>query len=519
MSSLAFQERLSDFFNSKNPPFLFLGSGFSRRYLGLGNFRELLEAISQNGFRDFKYYESKSDGMLPRAAEHMATDFSEIVWNDTRLAEFIAAHKDNFATKHSAFKILIADYIQQQLGNHTEIAKTEIPLLKRANIDAIITTNYDNLIESIFPNYKKYIGQDDLLSSNPQMVGEIYKIHGCIASPNSIIITESDYANFEDKNKYLAAKLATAFVERPIVFIGYSIGDSNIQNIIQSIAGCSEKVRERIQGNIFFVNRAKGADDTIEQSTLTIGTLSVGYTKVSTDDFGKIYIAMSANRRRIPANYLRLCKEQLYEIALHNSPKERIRVLSPDELEENKDVEFIVGVGLYSADGLGYATFSQDMALELAIAEHVGIDPHKFITISAPNLLKRTRYIPIHCHLTALGITTKDTFDSSNLPHGDLAKAINLDRDSYKPQKPYQRMFSALGISKFSELLSVPNITNAQILLMGTMVNPDMIREEQSTVISYLHEAISGALDINKSYKSNIGKLICYYDKCVFGWF
>jgi hypothetical protein len=47
------------------------------------------------------------------------------------------------------------------------------------NVDGIITTNWGLFIEQIFPDYKPYIGQKELLFSNPQQIAEIYKIHGC----------------------------------------------------------------------------------------------------------------------------------------------------------------------------------------------------------------------------------------------------------------------------------------------------------------------------------------------------
>ena len=56
------------------------------------------------------------------------------------------------------------------------------------------------------------------------------------------------------KITYLAAKLITIFIEHPIVFIGYSINDSNIKEILSSIVKClnQEKIK-KLQNNLFFV--------------------------------------------------------------------------------------------------------------------------------------------------------------------------------------------------------------------------------------------------------------------------
>ena len=73
-----------------------------------------------------------------------------------------------------------------------------------------------------------------------QGIAEIYKIHGSVQNPESIVINKADYQKFYDKGKYLAAKLMTIFMEYPIIFIGYSISDSDIQAIL-SDAGTIRK--------------------------------------------------------------------------------------------------------------------------------------------------------------------------------------------------------------------------------------------------------------------------------------
>ena len=143
----------------------------------------------------------------------------------------------------SALKISIANYLQNLNGNwliDNEYAE-EIKLLNNLNVDGIITTNWDTLLEQLLPDYKVYIGQDELLFCNPQSIGEIYKIHGCASSPESMILTQEDYESYNSKNAYLAAKLITIFIEHPIIFIGYSLADSNVRAILGSIVKCLGK--------------------------------------------------------------------------------------------------------------------------------------------------------------------------------------------------------------------------------------------------------------------------------------
>ena len=47
-------------------PFLFIGSGFSRRYLGLEDWKELLSKLCVTG-RPLEYYLAKANSIYPRA--------------------------------------------------------------------------------------------------------------------------------------------------------------------------------------------------------------------------------------------------------------------------------------------------------------------------------------------------------------------------------------------------------------------------------------------------------------------
>jgi len=73
------------------------------------------------------------------------------------------------------------------------------------------------------------------------------------------VINEEDYVFFQEKSAYLAAKLMTIFMEYPIVFIGYSIGDSNIQSIIKSIVSCldMEQVKQ-LEDRFVFIEYKEG---------------------------------------------------------------------------------------------------------------------------------------------------------------------------------------------------------------------------------------------------------------------
>lgn len=78
----------------------------------------------------------------------------------------------------------------------------ELELLSDAVIDGAITTNYDGLPEHLLPDFKSYVGQDQLLFYDAQGIGETYMIHGSASQPESIVVTANDYAEFNARNPY-----------------------------------------------------------------------------------------------------------------------------------------------------------------------------------------------------------------------------------------------------------------------------------------------------------------------------
>ncbi len=126
--------------------------------------------------------------------------------------------------------------------------------LSKKSLSGVITTNYDSFLENTLDEYKAYVGQEELIFSSIQGIAEIYKIHGSVENPDSIVINSTDYNVFDEKSPYLAAKLMTIFMEYPVVFLGYSLNDSNVQKIIKSIVDClSPENLSKLQERFIFV--------------------------------------------------------------------------------------------------------------------------------------------------------------------------------------------------------------------------------------------------------------------------
>lgn len=327
-------------------PFLFVGSGLTRRYLGLPNWDGLLEHFARK-LKDDKYtyksYLSKANNDRPFAATLIEDDFNKRWFDDINFrtkSENVENAVDHGVTP---FKAEVAYYIKQ-FNELNELYTNEINLLSylsKQNISGFITTNYDNFLESITTDYKTFIGQEQLIFSPIQQMAEIFKIHGSADVPQSIILTKSDYEKFDTASTYLVAKLMTIFVENPIIFIGYSIGDKNIQNIIKDIVTCmSPEHISKLNNRFIFVKHNKNLKDSLEISKILhyVDDKAVPMTQIETDNYYMIYEGLKDKCAAVPVRTLRFFKDQFYLYAQTAKPSKFIMVnindanLNPDQL-------------------------------------------------------------------------------------------------------------------------------------------------------------------------------------------
>lgn len=104
-------------------------------------------------------------------------------------------------------------------------------------IQTIITTNYDKTFELVYgSDVSTFINDKDISASFKNKVA-LYKIHGDIDIPDSIIITKGNYQDYykEKKENLLWNEIKSLISKNSILFIGYSFGDLNIQSLFEEI--------------------------------------------------------------------------------------------------------------------------------------------------------------------------------------------------------------------------------------------------------------------------------------------
>lgn len=315
------------------PPILFFGSGMSQRYIGLPNWKELLEhLISAKRHPNPLVYYEQTKMPYPNIGSTLADFYHKDAWR----------HQENYSPelfkasseKSIYIKTYISKYLEEKSTDiYEDFEKSpyakEIKALQNIKPYAMITTNYDCLIEKIFPSYTPVVGYDTL-KVNFNSIGEIYKIHGSITSPDSLVFTAEDYDTFDRKGKYISAKLLTFFAEHPLFIIGYSAQDKNIISILNDI---DEIIAPpgRMAKNIYIVEYTPDFNENTSFSTEKIMSLNgreFRIKRIVANDFKWIFDILGSRSpiENVDIKLLRSISSRFYKMIQSDIPSKNIEV-------------------------------------------------------------------------------------------------------------------------------------------------------------------------------------------------
>lgn len=194
---------------------LFIGSGFSFK-AGAPHVCDIREEILKEGGDQFAL--ENNDKNLRGISESFV--------------KFCNGRNDLISLLDKLFNFKVKDTSDQEI------------LRKIPHFKTIFTTNYDTLLENAYPQEERVvITSNEGCSYVDDKKVNIYKLHGDITTlnaPDGIVITESDYKNYFKTGRYelIWETLKLAFSKKHVLFIGYSLEDDNIINIIKKVREC-----------------------------------------------------------------------------------------------------------------------------------------------------------------------------------------------------------------------------------------------------------------------------------------
>lgn len=514
-------------------PFLFIGSGITRRYLGLPNLKELLTHFAQQIRNDefaYNYYEDKARaldqpaGLMPKVAALIQRDYNSKWFEDESIRTVEKENLDAVRAGVPPFKAEIAMYIttSSKLNGTYEAEIAKLAEISEKCISGVITTNYDSFIEDHFINYKKYIGQNELIFSALQNFAEIYKIHGSVEKPDSLIIDETDYLEFERKRAYLTAKLLTIFMEFPIIFLGYSLNDSNIQNIIKSIIDCLDSVQlAKLADRFVFVEHKSGATGAeVTPFEITIDGKQLPMQKITLSNFLPLYEALSTKQAMLPVRLLRKFKEELYTYTITNTPTANLRVASIEDGRLTDD-EMVLAIGRADSFGLkGLSGISSDEWYRSIILGDLNFSADELLEYAAPKLLKQNSgRIPLNKYILAAHKSYPDCEAAANgFTFNDIIS--NSIRKCQNSVGNFHSVFEIWDQEAFHSRKNTQSLERATRLI-ACLKDYEISVSELESVLNEIFKFNPNILQVTKeskpSLRTNIRRLISIYDYLKWG--
>lgn len=247
--------------------------------------------------------------------------------------------------KTSRLKIWVKELLSALELN--QLRKNEIPSFKKAceKVASIVTTNYDTFVED-YLGFAPLLGNDILLSNPYQSV---YKIHGSVTAPSNLVLTKEDYDLFNHRYELIQAQLISLFIHNPIVFLGYSITDANIQKLLSVIFSYVDRdsdVGRKVAENFLCVQYERDSENLdIQEETfhIRIGEreADIPINVLKTDKFIALYDALSNLQLPIEAIHLKRVEHAFHRIKLGGE----IAVKLVGDLENLDNRELVLAIG------------------------------------------------------------------------------------------------------------------------------------------------------------------------------
>lgn len=146
----------------------------------------------------------------------------------------------------------LMDLLQKAFEFEPECMDDHQALAAIPHFHNIFTTNYDTLLEDSYPKERcAVIKKDEDCVYSGQKPVRIFKIHGDFTNRDFVVITSQDYADLNKKkhNKLVWNEVLSTFTNNHVAFIGYSLSDKNVLNLLRSIS----KIVKRNKRQMFLI--------------------------------------------------------------------------------------------------------------------------------------------------------------------------------------------------------------------------------------------------------------------------
>ncbi|SHJ45342.1 SIR2 family protein [Pseudobutyrivibrio xylanivorans] len=484
---------LEEIVESNRLPVLFIGAGFSKRYLyRYPSWMELLELSFAKFEPDVFQLQKHIDGCKRKGMSEfeinaylgtVIEDGFNQAFFDRKISINVGNKKNPSWVKRriSPYKMFLADFFRRQKLNRSPELSEELDKLKKlkSKIAAVITTNYDSFLENqVFTNdYNVFVRQHELFSPDSYGIAEIYKIHGSVTDAESIVITEQDYKNFKESRKLIIAKMLTLFSESPIIFMGYSFRDENIKEIIEDFLSClSDEQLSNIRKHFIFISYKKDEQNLveIERTITTKNNIEIPFVEIQTDNYGLVYDQLARITPGISPLRVRETRRLVKTIVDQKmtSAEAQSIIVGIDDLSKvdltSKPLAIAIGYKDNILNKYGYGLLEDNQIFEDIIFDNKKFDCEAMCSERYKNIAI-TRLLPVFKYVKNQHIIEDSKLDNYVKTHDSLDKIVSRkiaetfknfpEYDSY--EQLYRNMINAENCRKtaMSILKNMDNLT------------------------------------------------------------
>ncbi len=350
---------LDDIVKNNRYPIVFVGSGISKRYIEkYPTWSELLEEYwgiigeKENFYSFMRSTELdhsepddtnaiKSFRANTLTAEYIQQKFDDLFF-DKKISVVGLSIKKAYTKHISPFKFDLANKFRDFVikNDMKDEVKKFVTFLSKAKV--IVTTNYDPFIEYLLANFGTpptvFVGQQGFFDQTNDWA-ELYKIHGDVSDPNSIVITKSDYDKYDKNSILISAKILVNMIESPIIFLGYSLSDRNVRTLLTDFASQLPKEDIRKTVNRITLVEYSPTQTGIVEEMMRDQSLDIGYSLIRTDEYGEIYTKLSEINEGLSPHEVLKYQKAIKNIVLSAGSKGVLDtvLVSPEQMNDLED--------------------------------------------------------------------------------------------------------------------------------------------------------------------------------------
>ena len=341
---------ISEFISKfRTHPILFIGAGISLRYyekayswesllktiatdLNKGNPQLYLDlrnkAMDALGTCDYPSLATALEAEIDARLKDSSSKEDSIpqIWGVVNKIFYETAEENR---KTSRLKIWVKELLSALELN--QLRKSEVPSFKKAceKVASIVTTNYDTFVED-------HLGFSPLLGNS-------------VTDPSNMVLTKEDYDLFNHRYELIQAQLISLFIHNPIVFLGYSINDANIQKLLSVIFSYVDRnsdLGRKVAENFLRVQYERDSENLdIQEETFHIRLgereADIPINVLKTDKFIALYDALSNLQLPVEAIHLKRVEHAFHRIKLGGE----IAVKLVGDLENVDNRELVLAIG------------------------------------------------------------------------------------------------------------------------------------------------------------------------------